>query len=248
MSAFKRLARHPFALRAAGELAAAYLHLVRRTSRWVEGAPGRHPLERGLDPYIAVTWHGEHFLNPFARRESEDVRVLVSRHGDGEINAVAARRMGVGLVRGSGEAGSKRTQRTLQRRGGAAATRALLKALAGGASIAMTADVPKVSRRTGLGAVTLARLSGRPVVPFAVVSRRRIRLNSWDRAALPLPFSRLVFLPGEPVFVARDADAEAQEAARQTIDDQLNALHERATRLADARPAALRALIEGDRA
>lgn len=230
MSWLKRLGRSPRVLALAGEALAFYLRLVERTSAYVDGSKvgggaGFHARvgAEGLAPYIAVTWHGEHFLNHIPKQDDEDFRVLVSRHGDGEINAVAARRLGLGLVRGSGGSAAK-----MKKRGGVQALRALLRALEEGASIAMTADVPKVAKRVGEGTVTLARLSGRPIVPFAVVSRRHIRLNSWDRAAIGLPFSRLVFLPAEPVFVPRDAGAEEQARLRIVIEDRLNAVHEAA--------------------
>ncbi len=228
MSWLKRLGRSPRVLRWAGEALAGYLRLIARTSAYVDGSrrdgsAGFHArvMAEDLAPYIAVTWHGEHFLNHIPRQPGEDFRVLVSRHGDGEINAVAARRLGLGLVRGSGGSAAK-----MKKRGGVEALRALLRALGEGASIAMTADVPKVAKRVGEGTVTLARLSGRPVVPFAVVSRRHIRLRSWDRAAIGLPFSRLVFLPADPVFVPRDADAAERERLRNVIEDRLNAVHE----------------------
>ena len=66
----------------------------------------------------------------------------------------------------------------------------------------MTADVPKIARVCGEGIVTLARLSGRPIVPVAVVTSRRIDFESWDRASLGLPFGRGAMVLGEPIRVA----------------------------------------------
>lgn len=235
MGVLKRVGRSPVVLDLAGRLLAAYLRLVERTSAYVDASRGFHARveTEGWAPYIAVAWHGEHFLNHVPRRPGEDFRVLVSRHGDGEINAVAARRLGLGVVRGSGGSAAKTTSAKVAKRGGVPALRALLRALGEGASIAMTADVPKVPKRVGEGTVALARLSGRPVVPFAVVGRRRLRLRSWDRAAIGLPFSRLVFVAAAPVFVPADADARAREAARALIETRLDAAHAEAYRIAD---------------
>ena len=231
MSLLKRLGRAPFLRAAAGEGLALYLRLVERTSRFVDASGDYRTRMKaeGVAPFIAVSWHGEHFLSHIMLEPGEDVRALVSRHGDGEINAVAVRRLGLGLVRGSGGSVAK-----IRKRGGVGALRALLKTLEDGASVFMTADVPKIAKRVGEGTVTLARLSGRPVIPFAVVSRRHVRLNSWDRAAIGLPFSRLVFLPGAPIFVPSDADAATREHLRQTIEDSLNDVHSRAYALATA--------------
>jgi lysophospholipid acyltransferase (LPLAT)-like uncharacterized protein len=92
----------------------------------------------------------------------------------------------------------------------------------------MTADVPKIARICGSGIVTLARLSGRPIVPVAVVTSRRIAFNSWDRASLGLPFGRGMMVLGEPIFVAREADEAALAEARRAVEDGLDRAHERA--------------------
>ena len=97
-----------------------------------------------------------------------------------------------------------------------------------GATVAMTADVPKIARIAGLGIVTLGRISGRPIVPVAVVTSRRIDFKSWDRASIGLPFGRGAIVIGEPIRVAANADAEAMEAARLAVQDGLDAAHARA--------------------
>jgi lysophospholipid acyltransferase (LPLAT)-like uncharacterized protein len=85
-----------------------------------------------------------------------------------------------------------------------------------------------VSRRCGEGIVMLARLSGRPVVPTAVVTSRYLQFDSWDRASLGLPFGRGVMAFGEPITVARNLDPAGIEAARLRIEADLNAVHARA--------------------
>jgi lysophospholipid acyltransferase (LPLAT)-like uncharacterized protein len=111
----------------------------------------------------------------------------------------------------------------------------MLRALADGEMVVMTADIPKVSRVCGPGIVTLAQLSGRPIVPVAVVTSRRIDFASWDRASLGLPFGRGAMVLGEPVCVARDADAAALEAARLAVERGLDAVHARAYALVGSR-------------
>ena len=78
-------------------------------------------------------------------------------------------------------------------------------ALEGGAIVGLTADIPKIARVCGQGIVTLAQLSGRPIVPVAIVTSRRIDFRSWDRASLGLPFGRSAVVIGEPIFVAAEA-------------------------------------------
>jgi lysophospholipid acyltransferase (LPLAT)-like uncharacterized protein len=76
--------------------------------------------------------------------------------------------------------------------------------------------------------VTLAQMSGRPIVPVAVVTSRRIDFNSWDRASIGLPFGRGAIVLGEPFHVSREADAAALEGYRVSVEQELDRIHERA--------------------
>ena len=99
-------------------------------------------------------WHGQHFMMPFLKRKEHLVKVLISRHRDGEINAIAARRLGVESIRGSGTSG-----RDHLKKGGVAGFKQMLEALARGYNVALTADIPKIPRVAGRGIVrAVARL------------------------------------------------------------------------------------------
>jgi len=231
----KTIGRMPAVLNAVGFVVAKYFGLVAATTRFVaEPADYAERLAPEV-PFIVALWHGQHFLTHAARFGRAGVSVLISRHGDGEINAVVARRLGAALIRGSGGAGAK-----MQKRGGVAALRKMLRRLDDGSIVALTADVPKISRRAGEGIVTLARLSGRPIYPLAVVTARRIDLASWDRASLPLPFGRGAVVFGEPIHVARDADPADREAARRAVESGLDRAHDRAHALTRADKPGLR--------
>jgi len=211
-----------------------YLRLAWYTSRKiVEPANIYDTLET---PAILAMWHGQHFMMPFVKRNEPRFRakVLISRHRDGEINARAAEKLGIGTIRGSGA-----HNREFNRKGGTVAFIQMLEALQQGYNIAMTADVPKIARVAGLGAIKLAQHSGRPIYPAAIASHRRIVLNSWDRSAVNLPLSRMGLVGGEPIYVPADADETAVEAARQRLENELNRITARAYAIADrteARP------------
>ena len=70
----------------------------------------------------------------------------------------------------------------------------------------------------------LAQLSGTPVLPLAVISRRAWRLRTWDRLQLPLPFTRIEVAYGPPLRVEADATGEALEAHRAALDAELERL------------------------
>ncbi len=70
----------------------------------------------------------------------------------------------------------------------------------------------------------MARLARVPILTASYSASRRRVLQSWDRFIVPLPFARGVFVWGEPVTVPADADDAALEAARQALEDRLNAI------------------------
>ena len=249
MGLVKRLTRTRAAREVIGFAIARYLSVVRRTNRFVMEPANAYDRIGPMMPVIAAMWHGQHFMIHFARRPQDRAASLVSRSGDGELNAIALRHLGVRAIRGSGEAGRRVQNR--RGRGGFSAMRGMLRALADGEMIVMTADVPKVSRVCGPGIVTLAQLSGRPIVPVAVVTSRRIDFASWDRASVGLPFGRGAMVLGEPIHVPRHADAADLEAARRHVERELDAVHARAYALVGSRdPGAKesRHLAEGVRA
>jgi lysophospholipid acyltransferase (LPLAT)-like uncharacterized protein len=228
MSVWKRVAGSSSAQKTIGFLSAEYLRLVRNTSSLVVD-PADFYERIGPDvPFITAMWHGQHFMMPFFRRDPLKAKVLISRHRDGEINAIAAERLGIGIIRGSGTHG-----RDVHRKGGVRGFRGMLDALAEGYNVALTADVPKVSRVAGRGIVQLAQASARPIYPVAVITSRRIELNNWDRSTISLPFSRVAIAVGPAIRVAPDADDVAIENARREVEEQLNATLMRARLLAD---------------
>lgn len=226
----KGLLRSRPVLEAASLLASGYLGLVRRTNRFTLEPPGFPETVAPELPAIVAMWHGQHFMIHYAWPPGARIAALISRHQDAELNAVLLKRLGVKAIRGSGGRAEK-----MRRRGGVTALLDMLRTLAEGHTVVMTADVPKVSRVAGPGIVTLARLSGRPIYPLAVVTSRRFDFRSWDRASLGKPFGRGAMVLGAPIRVARDADPETQEAARLAVERGLDAVHARAYALVGSR-------------
>src|ERR1051325_11001881 len=165
-----------------GFAVARYLGLVRRTNRFVMEAADAYERIGPQMPVIAAMWHGQHFMIHFAKRPEDRAASLVSRSGDGEVNAIALRHLGIRAIRGSGARG-----RDIRKKGGVSAMRGMLRALADGEMVVMTADIPKIARVCGEGIVILAQMSGRPIVPVAVVTSRRRDFDSWDKASIGLP-------------------------------------------------------------
>jgi lysophospholipid acyltransferase (LPLAT)-like uncharacterized protein len=228
---FKLLGQSKFVQEALGFLLASYLNFVQGANRFTREPADLDTAIAGHTPLIFAMWHGQHLMISFGRPKSiQRAAALISRSGEGGAQAAALRRLGVTPVRGSGGSDNRKG-----RKGGAPALRELVRQLEGGASVAMTADAAKRARVAGLGIVTLARLSGRPIAPIAVVVSRRFDFNSWDRASLGKPFGRGAIVVGDFVHVAPDADEAALKAARRAVEQGLDAVHARAYAMIGAR-------------
>lgn len=224
----KRLTGARWFQKSVGVLGAEYLRLVWNTNRNVVEPPDIYDeVERDL-PIILTMWHGQHFLAPFIRKPHHRSKVMISRHRDGEINAIAAEWLGTGTIRGSGTHSGD-----FARKGGGTAFVRMVRELREGTSVALTADVPKVSRVCGWGVVKLASLSGRPIYPVAIATSRRRILDNWDKTAINLPFGRSALVVGTRVRVPAEVDETALETARRAVEDSLNAATARAYALAD---------------
>jgi lysophospholipid acyltransferase (LPLAT)-like uncharacterized protein len=203
--------RSPILIKAAGFFAALLLRLWIGTLRYRFRclAPDLSPLEPGqAGRYIYGFWH-EAMLLPGYHFGRRDLRVLIGQHADGQLIAEAMRHLGFGLVRGSST------------RGGVEALRRMMK-LCKKAHFAVTPDGPRgPRRRVQLGIVYLAARTDLPIVAAGIAYDRPWRLRSWDRFALPKPWSRATCILAPPITVPVGAGKEQLEEYRQLVEDTL---------------------------
>ncbi len=165
---------------------------------------------------IGVFWHGRLLMMPYAYK-GKKLSFLVSPHRDGQIVGKALERFGFHPILGSSY------------RDGSSALREMEKAIKDGSDVAIVPDGPRGPRQIArFGAIELARRTGRPVVPVSFSASRKKIFNSWDRFLLPYPFSRGVFIWGEPINVDPDGDRNYLEERRLLLEKRLNELTEEA--------------------
>ena len=214
---------------ASGRLIARLIRRVQRTSEMITDPPDLTDRLLAEHPAIIGFWHGQFMMVSVLNPAGVPVKAMVARHGDADLIGNAMSELGVELIRGAGAGGRRKD------RGGARALREAVRALHEGNSICMTADVPPgPERRVGEGIITLARLSGRPVIPVAVATSRFLALDTWSRMTINLPRSILAAAGGTPVRVPRDATPEQLEALRNEVEELLKAATQRAYQLAGA--------------
>lgn len=196
-------------------LIAFYIYLVWTTGRWeVRNGGIAETHWRETTPFILAFWHGRLLMMPAMWPRGPTMHVLISKHRDGEIISRAIGFFGISTIRGSAaKPGSSRDK------GGAAALRGMLKALKAREYVAITPDGPRGPRLQATeGVVSVARVSGAPILPCSFSCRWRLVLNTWDRFVVPLPFTRGVIVWGEPILVDREAGAGELEQVRLQVE------------------------------
>lgn len=140
------------------------------------------------EAFIGIVWHGRILMVPMIY-PGKRLHILISVHRDGEIIAGVMKRFGFDVVRGSST------------KGGMAAVRKMITLLRQGNDLGITPDGPKGPAEVVKdGVAQIALISGKGIIPLAFAASRRVRFTSWDRFYLPLPFSRLHFVVGEPLY------------------------------------------------
>ncbi len=140
-------------------------------------------------------WHGDE-LALIPRFGHIGPTILVSHSKDGAIMAKGATALGYGVTRGSST------------RGAVGGLLALIKAVRKGHAVVLAVDGPQGPRGVCKpGIVRVVQKSGVPLYPVGVAgSNRFVFKKSWNRAYLPLPFSRQVVWVDKPLYFPKKID------------------------------------------
>lgn len=206
--------RSPRLIRVVAALAAAVIWCWMRTTRIrVASVDGRvHPADPRAGRFLYAFWH-EGLLAPLTTKIK--VQILISQHADGELIAQVCHWLGYGTLRGS------------TTRGGCEAILGMMRSSAGDSHLGITPDGPKGPRRKlQLGMVLVASQTGIPIVLLGIGFGNARRFNSWDRFALPRPFSSICGVLSEPICVPPDLDRNGLNRWRDRLEERLNELND----------------------
>jgi lysophospholipid acyltransferase (LPLAT)-like uncharacterized protein len=182
----------------------------------VHGTENREAVADKGSGVIASFWHYS-LLYVFYHLRRDSAAVVVSASEDGEYIARLAHNLNFKTIRGS------------RNRGGVRALKEMLRYLKQGENLGVVADGSQgPALVVQSGSILAASQTGSPILPMAWSASRCFTFNSWDRTAVPQPFSRIDYYYGEVLEVPKGVDAEGIEHYRLLLESRLNDLYHRA--------------------
>lgn len=164
-------------------------------------------LEKSGHGLIYAIWHNQQLFLLYPYR-GQKIAPLISQSSDGEYIARCLPKFGMLAVRGS------------TTRGGARALIRLLQASRDGYRPMLTPDGPRGPiYKVQSGILFLAKKTGLPIIPVGSALSHKIKVHSWDRMRVPLPFGKTALTYGTPIYVTSDEDMPRAAAE---LEKQLN--------------------------
>ena len=164
---------------------------------------------------IYTFWHNRVFLATYFW-QGRRIVVMTSQSFDGEYIARFIQRFGYGAARGSST------------RGGVGAIVEMSRLMRADCPTAFTIDGPKGPKYVAkMGAVLLAKKTGRPILPFTITAAKYWQAKSWDQFQVPLPFTRARVDIAPPIYVPADASESELIAKRDELQQSLDEIDQR---------------------
>ncbi len=208
-------------------IAWAYIWFIYFTSRWEKhGFEQVKALVESGKPIIFVFWHGRLLMIPPFAIKNHKMNVVISNHNDGQLIASVMEYFGFFMIRGSSN-----------KKDGMKAFKEIIRALKNNEMVSITPDGPRGPRmRLGGNVVKIAQMQGVSIVPVTYsISKCKI-LKSWDRFMLPKPFSRGVFIYGDPIPPATSNNEDILKEAGILLENRLNQLSRQADEMVGITP------------
>jgi len=147
------------------------------------------------ESFIYAFWHDQLLICPLTWQSEFEIKVLISKHRDGDIIARLISKLGFKAIRGSTHKSGK-----TKNKGGLTSARQMIKSLKNGISIGISPDGPKGPRhKVSDGILSISRLSYSSILPVGIGFKKKWVLNTWDKFIIPKPFNQITIIWGEPL-------------------------------------------------
>ena len=147
------------------------------------------------ESFIYAFWHDQLLICPLTWQSEFEIKVLISKHRDGDIIARLISKLGFKAIRGSTHKSGK-----TKNKGGLTSARQMIKSLKNGISIGISPDGPKGPRhKVSDGILSISRLSNSSILPVGIGFKKKWVLNTWDKFIIPKPFNEITVVWGDPI-------------------------------------------------
>ena len=172
---------------------------------------------------IHAFWHGR-ILPGTVYFKHRGIVVITSENFDGEWIARIITRFGYGTARGSSSRGARKALLQLVRD-------------VEQSPVAFALDGPRGPARVAQpGAVWLAKVTGKPIIPFHLEADRHWTMRSWDQTQIPRPFATVALAFAPPLVVPGEAKDDDLDRAGRRLEAALADCERRCRTLLAAPP------------
>tara|TARA_Y100000766_G_scaffold259656_1_gene248808 strand:+ start:305 stop:979 length:675 start_codon:yes stop_codon:yes gene_type:complete len=163
------------------------------------------------EPIIVVFWHERIAVMSKIWPMEKPLAMLQSPHSDGRLIARAINILGFQTVWGS------------TNRNAAGGIIGLIKKAKKGVSIGITPDGPRgPALECSQGPIAVAKIANIKIFPIAWSTSSFWRLNNWDKSLVPKPFSKGIWVWGEPIEVPKNSNKDDILRLTNELNESLN--------------------------
>lgn len=171
--------------------------------------------------YVYALWH-QNLIGAIFSHIGEKFTMVISESKDGELVAVTCEKFGHSPARGSST------------RGGKKALIEIVKKVKNGMPGALSVDGPKGPPHVVKpGVIEVARLAQCAILPLSPYPTKYWTFEkSWDKFRMPKPFSKIIVVIGEPIYVGEEIDRSHFENIALKVGEAISLGEEKAKRFA----------------
>ena len=207
----KKIFKNSFAQSILSFLTYIYILLVIYTSRIVIiNSKNVENHWKNNNPFILAFWHSQLLMISYVWKSEKILNILASSHSDGRFGASVGKYLKLKNI----PVFYKKKSFYLKE---------VFKILSNSGYIGITPDGPRgPNRKVSEGIIKIARKSKTAIIPIGFASSKNTELNSWDSFLITYPFSKCVFVWGNPIEIPIDLDHEELKKYQKIIETKIN--------------------------
>ena len=211
MSFKKKIFKFSFSQKILAFIGYLYILFVGYTSKiQIKNSELPEKLWRENKPFILAFWHGQLMMIGHVWKSKAVLNMLASSHSDGRFGAYIAGHFNLKNV-------------SIMSKNKSPSLRKVFKILDEGKYIGITPDGPRgPNRKVSEGIIKIAVHSQVPIIPIGFASNKNLKLRSWDSFLITYPFSRCIFVWGEPIIIPSSVKDKSLEKYKNFLEEKIN--------------------------